>query len=217
MVSGARRDHAGRRGRARAPHGAARVSGAGRGVLRCIDGRELDGAFVNGLACGHGLLITPRGDRYVDARSEDAQEILAVTQSSGAAALAAPGGATGAEGVTRPPWEGLELVALSKPERDENLDHWEKWFDSNETPNLDLGGENGENYACTSALMLSSNDIGRRCLKWRGGSAASLTMASATRALRSGPGALLVGALTRQLMPLSRTSIFSVQPCRRTA
>ena len=77
---------------------------------------------------------TPRGDRYFDPRSEDAKEILAAAQPSGAAALAAPGGTTGAEGVTRPPWEGLELVASSSAKRDEELNHWEEWFKKDEKP-----------------------------------------------------------------------------------
>ena len=65
---------------------------------------------------------------------EDAKEILAAAQPSGAAALAAPGGTTGAEGVTRPPWEGLELVASSSAKRDEELNHWEEWFKKDEKP-----------------------------------------------------------------------------------
>ena len=85
---------------------------------------------------------TPGGDRYFDVRSEDAQEILAVTQSSGAAALAAPGGATGAGGDATRPWEGLELVVSSSSVKgaapDENQNHWEMWFDSDETPFQDL-------------------------------------------------------------------------------
>ena len=67
---------------------------------------------------------TPRGDRYFDARSEDAKEILAVAHPSGAAALAAPGGATGAGGDANRPWEGLELVP-SSDQRDLNLNFWE--------------------------------------------------------------------------------------------
>ena len=80
---------------------------------------------------------TPRGDRYFDARSEHAKEILAVTHSSGAAALAAPGGATGAGGDATRPWEGLELFP-SSARRDIDLDFWEKFVRSNNWPYQNL-------------------------------------------------------------------------------
>jgi len=81
---------------------------------------------------------TPRGDRYFDARSEDAKEILAVTQQSGAAALAAPGGATGAGGDATRPWDGLELVPSLTVRRDLDLNYWEEVVRSNKRPYQDL-------------------------------------------------------------------------------
>ena len=81
---------------------------------------------------------TPRGDRYFDARSEHVKEILAVTQSSGAAALAAPGGATGAGGDATLEWEGLELVPSLTVRRDLDLNYWEEVVRSNKRPYQDL-------------------------------------------------------------------------------
>ena len=75
------------------------------------------------------------GPRAYAARSPHAQAIQALdAQRTGAAILAPSGGAAGAGGATAPLWAGLELTPSGRRDRDDNLDHWEKWLRSGEKP-----------------------------------------------------------------------------------